>query len=58
MKTVQEYLRHAHDCEELARKVTDLEHRRMIAQMAETWRMLATQRQKQLDSMTGGADAE
>jgi hypothetical protein len=46
MKTVQEYLRHAHECEELARKVPDLEHRRTIAQMAETWRMLAAERQK------------
>ena len=51
MKTVQEYLRHAHECEELARKVTDLAHRRAIAQMAETWRMMAAQRQKQIDQM-------
>jgi hypothetical protein len=49
MKTVQEYLRHAHECEELARNVPDLEHRRMIAQMAETWRMLAAERQKKID---------
>ena len=48
MKTVQEYLRHAHECEALARTVPDLEHRRMIGKMAETWRMLAADRQKGL----------
>ena len=50
MKTVQEYLRHAHECEELARKVTDLEQRRIIAGMAETWRILAAKRQRQVES--------
>jgi hypothetical protein len=50
MKTVEEYIRHAHECEDLARKVKDADQRRAIVQMAETWRSLAAQRQKQVDA--------
>jgi len=48
VKTVLDYLKHADDCEALARKATSAEQREMIAKMAETWRMLAAQRQKKL----------
>jgi hypothetical protein len=44
MKTVEEYLRHAIECEALARKAMLPEQREMIAHMADTWRMLARQR--------------
>ncbi|HEX9466341.1 MAG TPA: hypothetical protein VGB82_27400 [Alphaproteobacteria bacterium] len=44
MKTVQDYLQH----EALARKSTSPEQRKLIAHMAETWRMLAEQRRKKL----------
>ncbi len=48
MRALQEYHRHAEECEALAKKALSLEHRDMIAQMAETWRLLAEQRQRKL----------
>ncbi len=48
MRTLQEYQRHAEDCEALAKKALSPEQREAIAQMAETWRMLANQRQRKL----------
>ncbi len=44
MKTVEEYLHHAAECDALARKAVSPEQRDMIANMADTWRMLARQR--------------
>jgi hypothetical protein len=44
VKTVEEYLRHALECDALARKVVSPEQREMIIHMAETWRMMARQR--------------
>ena len=49
MKTVQKYLRHAAECEALAVKASSDEQRKMITDMAATWRMLATQRKMKLD---------
>lgn len=46
MKTVEDYLRHADECELLATKATSPEQRDMIVHMANTWRMLARQREK------------
>lgn len=48
MKTVREYQRHAEECEALAAKATSPEQRKMIADMATTWRLLATQREQKL----------
>lgn len=48
MRTLQEYQRHAEECEALAKKALSPEQRDMIAQMAETWRMLADQRRRKL----------
>lgn len=48
MKTVQEYLRHADQCEALTRGDMLPAERQMIHKMAETWRMLAEQRKKNL----------
>jgi hypothetical protein len=48
MKTVQQYLRHAEECDALARSATSQEQREMILKMAETWRMLAEQRRQKL----------
>jgi hypothetical protein len=48
MKTVREYLRHAEECEALAHgKMTPWEHE-IIRELAETWRMLAEHRRKNL----------
>jgi hypothetical protein len=46
MKTVEEYLRHARECEDLARTARSQEERERIIQMAETWRALARTRRK------------
>ena len=45
MKTCDEYLRHADECDALVRKATSPDQREMIEQMAGTWRMLAAQRE-------------
>jgi hypothetical protein len=46
MKTIKEYLEHAEECEELARRARSPEDRKLIQGMAETWRMLAKSREK------------
>jgi len=51
MKTVQEYLRHAAECEALAAKANSDEQRKMITDMAATWRMLAEQRKAKLEKL-------
>jgi hypothetical protein len=48
MKTVNDYLRHADECEALAKTSISEEQRLMILKMAETWRMLAAQRQRHI----------
>ncbi|HTY68773.1 MAG TPA: hypothetical protein VMH36_19130 [Alphaproteobacteria bacterium] len=49
MKTVREYLRHAAECDALAAKANSDEQRKMITDMAATWRMLAEQRKAKLE---------
>jgi hypothetical protein len=48
VKTVNEYLQHAEECERLAKKTLSTEQRKMIDDMANTWRMLAEQRRANL----------
>jgi hypothetical protein len=48
MKTTQDYLRHAEECDALARTAVSEEQRQMIVKMAETWRLLAAQRERHL----------
>ena len=48
MKTVEEYLRHADECDGLARTATSGEQREQIVTMAATWRMLAEQRRARI----------
>ena len=50
MKTVQEYLRHAEECEALLHKKMTDEERQAIRHMAETWRMLAERRKKAIEA--------
>jgi hypothetical protein len=51
MKTVQEYLRHAEECDALARKATSEEQRDQIVKMAQTWRMLGEERRQKLQKL-------
>jgi hypothetical protein len=48
VKTVAEYIRHAEECEALARGSATPDERDMIFNMARTWRMLAERRLKML----------
>ena len=48
MKTVEEYLRHADECDALAKTAISPEQREQIEGMAATWRMLADQRRAKL----------
>ena len=54
MKTVEEYLKHAQECEALMRNAATEEHRRSLQQMAETWRAMAEGRRKLLQSRDTG----
>jgi hypothetical protein len=47
MKTIHDYLRHAEECDLLAKTAVSEEQRQMIVKMAETWRLLAAQRERQ-----------
>lgn len=47
MKKVEDYLRHAAECREMARKASPA-HRQQLEQMAETWEQLAEVRRQQL----------
>jgi hypothetical protein len=58
MKTVEEYLRHARECDALARKAISPEQREMITHMADTWRMLARQRRTIILGDPAQCDAE
>jgi hypothetical protein len=58
MKTMQEYLRHATECDDLARTARTQDEREMIVHMAETWRMLAAQREKLLLMRETTADSK
>jgi len=47
MRKISEYLRHAQECRDMARKVQP-EHRAQLENMAATWEQLAESRTKQL----------
>lgn len=49
MKAVEDYLRHAEECEALAAKAALPEQREAILEMARIWRELATQRKSEHD---------
>jgi hypothetical protein len=48
MKAVEEYIRHADECEVLALKAVTSEERKTLQQMAGAWRKLAETRKKAL----------
>jgi len=48
MKTIEEYLRHAEECDALAKSAISPAHRQQIEEMAAIWRTLAEQRRKKL----------
>ena len=48
MKLVEDYLHNAEICEGLAKKARSEQEKKMILEMAATWRMLAAQRNKKL----------
>ena len=50
VQIVEEYRRHADECEALARKAPTEEQREQIRKIAETWRKLAADRERWLGS--------
>jgi hypothetical protein len=46
VKTIEQYLRHADECEALARKAATSEERKTLHDMATAWRKLAETRKK------------
>jgi hypothetical protein len=46
MKKAEEYRAHAAECIAMARNEQNEEHRQQLLKMAETWEMLAVQREK------------
>jgi hypothetical protein len=57
MRTVAQYRRHAEECEALAKTAKSPEEREMIANMADTWRMLADQRERLIQKRASGLPA-
>ena len=56
VKTVEQYLRHAAECDLLLQGSRTDTEREMIRNMAETWRMLAEGRRKMLEQRSAGVD--
>jgi hypothetical protein len=50
MKKKDEYLQHAKDCRRLAKQMESGEQREQLLKMAETWEVLATERERTLRS--------
>jgi hypothetical protein len=50
MKKIDEYLRHAAECRDMARTAPPA-HRQQLVQMAETWEQLAEARRQQLNKL-------
>ena len=50
LETVEEYRRHAAECDKLARNAPDEKQREQIKKIAETWRKLAAERERWLRS--------
>lgn len=50
MQVIEDYRRHAEDCDELARRAPDEKQREQIRKIAETWRKLAAERERWLKS--------
>ena len=48
MKKIDEYLRHSHECRDMARTAPPA-HRVQLEQMAQTWEQLAAARKRQLE---------
>lgn len=48
MRKIEDYLRHAADCQQMAHNAASDDHRQMLLHMAETWEGLARDRSEQL----------
>ena len=48
MRKIEDYLKHALECRQMANNASNEEHRQMLLQMVETWETLARDRADQL----------
>ena len=58
MKTIEEYLRHAHECRTLASRARSPEERETILNMAATWEGLAKWHEKMLKAKASMSETE
>lgn len=49
MRKVSEYTAHAEECRRMASQMQNPEHKKQLAQMTDTWEMLAKARAKELE---------
>jgi hypothetical protein len=49
MRKVEDYLKHAEECRQMASNTNSEEHRQMLLQMASTWEGLAVDRKEQIE---------
>ena len=55
MRKVSEYQQHATECRQMASRTRDPVHKKQLEDMAETWSMLAREREKQLRKQANDA---
>ena len=48
MRKIEDYLKHAAECQQMANNAASEDHRKMLLQMAETWEGLARDRLEQI----------
>jgi hypothetical protein len=48
VRKIEDYLKHAAACRQMANNATNADHRQMLLQMVETWEGLAKDRSEQL----------
>jgi len=56
MRKLSEYKFHAEECRKMAAAMKNAEHKKQLQEMAETWEMLAAEREKQLKKQSKAAD--
>ena len=56
MRKLSEYKEHAQECRKMAAHIKNAEHKKQLENMAETWEMLAAEREKQLKKRSKTGD--
>jgi hypothetical protein len=59
MQKISDYLGHATECRKMAAQMKDVQHKKQLEEMADTWTMLAQEGERRLkrqggDNLAGG----